>query len=93
MGAVEVDCSAIMAAIINQETIDMRLHALAKLTRSEKKHLFSDSSDFGSERKKSFPGLVKSMVLCLAVGAAAGVSAQQTSSSAASPHFPQKSFC
>jgi hypothetical protein len=85
MGAVEVDCSAIMAAIINQETIDMRLHALAKLTRSEKKHLFSDSSDFGSERKKSFPGLVKSMVLCLAVGAAAGVSAQQTSSSAASP--------
>jgi len=72
-----------MAAIINQETTDMRLHAPAKLNLSEKKYLFSGSGSCRTERKMSFPGLVKSMVLCLAVGTAAGVSAQQSSSAAA----------
>jgi hypothetical protein len=61
----------------------MRFYAPEKLDPSEKKSLFSDSGNSRSERKMAFPGLLKSMVLCLTVGAAAGVNAQQSSSAAA----------
>ncbi len=66
-----------MAAIINQETNDMRLHAPTHFKLAEKKHSFSDSRRCSSEGKISFSGLVKkTMVMCLTVGAATGAAAQ-----------------
>ncbi len=68
--------SGIMPANINQETVDMSLDAHAKMNFSDKKVFLSDSGGFRAQPKVSFPGPVKSMVMCLALGAAAGVGAQ-----------------
>jgi hypothetical protein len=73
-----------MSAITNQETVDMRLHAPTKFNLADKKYSFSNFGELRSDKKISFAGLVKSMVVCLAVGATAGVGAQQSSPAAAS---------
>ena len=80
-----------MPANINQETVDMSLGAYAKMNFSDKKFFLSKFFGCRPQRNVSFPGLVKSMVMCLALGAAAGVGAQ-TSTQMSTPTGTQFSL-
>ena len=76
-----------MAAFTNQETTDMRLHADKPLPLVKKFFSTSDSVGQISKRKMPFSSLVKSMGVCLAVGAATGVNAQTATQFSLTPYI------
>ena len=71
----------------------MRFHAPTPFESAGKKYslsdndLFSDSIGPADDRKRFFPSLVKSMVVCLAIGASTGVSAQTATQFSLTPYI------